>query len=211
MYKIKTESGIRRARFIRKRGKIIRRSLSKVLIAKTEIKYTNDKAIVTVNTVNREKDLLKRKILFFRNLLKLKKFLGSYINKINIHLNEAATNTKNELRSSLSRNINKAKKDKFFEVISKRKEIFALYVRARIQKKRLIVNNRKKRNIFREKIMKLKKKGSRKKRIIPKLSICHKIDLKKQFKDIIFKRKLAVSLVRKKIFLKNIFLFSFLK
>jgi hypothetical protein len=191
-YKIKDVSKSKRARMTHKKGKSLRKSAKRSFISKTQLKHSNDKVIINVYILDKLKQSLTRKISFINRSFSLKKPLqiSNFIRPLNYTTCLKDNNSKQYLVSNkkyILSYLNTIKgKQIANQTITQKTKFFTVYL------------NNKLNNLKRLNRIKSKMKSS--------LSKSNKYLIKKTFK-----KKLATSIIDKKMLLKNIFFFSFLK
>lgn len=185
----------------RMRNLIRRNSTKKLFVSKPEIKQTNDKVIITAYTADREKDFLLRKLYFFNKSYK-NGAVGvqsptRYISALKNLFHGASLQETSKLIVSTT------KKDKtFVENVLPAMKSFStqsktsrdMMVKKLGRFSRLHIRNKAKNSgisLFRRKLSKRLKTYTIRKNL--------------------FKNRLAISIIKKKNFLKNVFFYSFLK
>jgi CHASE2 domain-containing sensor protein len=171
------------------RNLIRRNSTKKLFVSKPEIKQTNDKVIITAYTADREKDFLLRKLYFFNKSFKTAgKSPASYISALkNIFLKAKTTLENSKLVSTAK--INETYLGKVLPLGLSRKLGKFSRLHIRNTGKNFAVSS------FKRKFTK-RSFASVKRHTIRKN---------------LFRNRLAISIIKKKNFLKNLFFYSFLK
>lgn len=194
---------------IRMRNLIRRNSTKKLFVSKPEIKQTNDKVIVTAYTADREKDFLLRKLYFFNKSYK-NGAVGMqsptrYISALkNLFHGASQQETSKRSRINSAALVSTTKKDKtFVENVLPKSSTQSKTSRDMMIKKlgrfsRLHIRNKAKNSgisLFRRKLS--KRSGAALKTYTIRKNL--------------FRNRLAISIIKKKNFLKNVFFYSFLK
>jgi len=171
------------------RNLIRRNSTKKLFVSKPEIKQTNDKVIITAYTADREKDFLLRKLYFFNKSFKTAgKSPASYISALkNIFWGAKPTLENSKLVSTAK--INETYLGKVLPLGLSRKLGKFSRLHIRNTGKNFAVSS------FKRKFTKRS------------FASVKRYTIRKN----LFRNRLAISIIKKKNFLKNLFFYSFLK
>lgn len=193
----------------RMRNLIRRSSTKKLFISRPEIKQTNSKVIITAYTADRERETFLRKIYYFNRSLKTKRLLVLQ----NIFKKQTLNNDFVTVRDSNNTTyvhdvaINKA-------VYATTKNEIAISGfnkhNTKIQKRR-IRNMAKFSRIDIRKTKAISRLIMLRKRALARTRTLKRVKINNIFRKNMFRNRLITTIVRKKIFLKNIFFYSFMK
>lgn len=136
-YNIKVKRGKITKRLIRKQKRVINKSLKRAFLSKTEINWTNDKAIITIHLLNRDKDNLVKKMYLLNKAFRESLFLYKHYLNDSMYKSYKDVNL-TSLKKYLKQDTNKGK---FSSKLNIRSYRFKHMIYVSLQRKKIFLRN----------------------------------------------------------------------